>query len=153
MSFLQLVLSLDKMKEEIILLWRICQFDRYRNSGDILKITRMHSSRMCTVRALTVSSILLCSGGEYLVTGGTWSQGGCTWSWGGVPGHRGEYLVTGGTWSQGGYLVTRGVYLVLGGVPGHRGVYLAREGTWSHGGCTWSGTLPLLTESQTGVKT
>ena len=32
MSFLQLVLSLDKTKEEIILLWRICQFDRYRNS-------------------------------------------------------------------------------------------------------------------------
>ena len=31
MSFLQLVLSLDKMKEEIILFWRICQFDRYRN--------------------------------------------------------------------------------------------------------------------------
>ena len=33
MSFLQLVLSLDKAKEEIILFWRICQFDRYRNSG------------------------------------------------------------------------------------------------------------------------
>ena len=31
MSFLQLVLSLDKMIKEIILLWRICQFDRYRN--------------------------------------------------------------------------------------------------------------------------
>ena len=34
MSFLQLVLSLDKTKEEIILLWRICQFDRYRNRRD-----------------------------------------------------------------------------------------------------------------------
>ena len=33
MSFLQLVLSLDKTKEEIILFWRICQFDRYRNIG------------------------------------------------------------------------------------------------------------------------
>ena len=32
MSFLQLVLSLDKTKEEIILFWRICQFDRYRNN-------------------------------------------------------------------------------------------------------------------------
>ena len=32
MSFLQLVLSLDKTKEEIILFWRICQFDRYRNT-------------------------------------------------------------------------------------------------------------------------
>ena len=31
MSFLQLVLSLDKTIKEIILLWRICQFDRYRN--------------------------------------------------------------------------------------------------------------------------
>ena len=32
MSFLQLVLSFDKTIKEIILLWRICQFDRYRNS-------------------------------------------------------------------------------------------------------------------------
>ena len=31
MSFLQLVLSLDKTIKEIILFWRICQFDRYRN--------------------------------------------------------------------------------------------------------------------------
>ena len=31
MSFLQLVLSFDKTIKEIILLWRICQFDRYRN--------------------------------------------------------------------------------------------------------------------------
>ena len=30
MSFLQLVLSFDKTIKEIILLWRICQFDRYR---------------------------------------------------------------------------------------------------------------------------
>ena len=37
MSFLQLVLSLDKTKEEIILLWRICQFDRYRNISLSLK--------------------------------------------------------------------------------------------------------------------
>ena len=32
MSFLQLVLSFDKTIKEIILLWRICQFDRYRNN-------------------------------------------------------------------------------------------------------------------------
>ena len=32
MSFLQLVLSLDKTKDGLILLWRICQFDRYRNT-------------------------------------------------------------------------------------------------------------------------
>ena len=31
MSFLQLVLSLDKTIKGIILFWRICQFDRYRN--------------------------------------------------------------------------------------------------------------------------
>ena len=37
MSFLQLVLSLDKRKEEIILFWRICQFDRYRNISLSLK--------------------------------------------------------------------------------------------------------------------
>ena len=37
MSFLQLVLSLDKTKEEIILFWRICQFDRYRNISLSLK--------------------------------------------------------------------------------------------------------------------
>ena len=37
MSFLQLVLSLDKTKEEIILFWRICQFDRYRNRGASLQ--------------------------------------------------------------------------------------------------------------------
>ena len=37
MSFLQLVLSLDKTKEEIILLWRICQFDRYRNTNQEIK--------------------------------------------------------------------------------------------------------------------
>ena len=34
MSFLQLVLSLDKTIKEIILLWRICQFDRYHNTDN-----------------------------------------------------------------------------------------------------------------------
>ena len=37
MSFLQLVLSLDKTKEGIILFWRICQFDQYRNISLSLK--------------------------------------------------------------------------------------------------------------------
>ena len=40
MSFLQLVLSLDKTIKEIILLWRICQFDRYRNNYHINRIKR-----------------------------------------------------------------------------------------------------------------
>ena len=82
--------------------------------------TRMHSSRMRTVRN---SSRLL--GG-----GCTWSRG-CTWSWGVylVPG--GVYLVAHGwiwswgcIWSWGVYLVPGGVgvYLVVGGVPGPRGV-------------------------------
>ena len=115
----------------------------------------MHSSRMRTVRTLTVSPIFLCSGQE----------GGSTWSRGGVPGP-GGYLVTGGGGvpGLGGYLVrgvylVPGVYLVLGGVPGPGGVYLVLGGvpgprgwvpgpgwvpghrggcTWSRGGCTWS---------------
>ena len=36
MSFLQLVLSLDKTIKEIILFWRICQFDRYCNKGVVV---------------------------------------------------------------------------------------------------------------------
>ena len=40
MSFLQLVLSLDKTIKEIILLWRICQFDRYRNTYDFVKLSK-----------------------------------------------------------------------------------------------------------------
>ena len=56
--------------------------------------TRLHSSRMRTVRVLTVSLSMLCSGG---VPG----PGGVYLVWGSVPGPRGLYLV----W---------GVYLVLG---------------------------------------
>ena len=83
--------------------------------------TRLHSSRMRTARALTVSNSMLCAEGVYLVPGG------CTWSGEGV------YLVPGGmdvpdprgcTWS-GGCIPGPGGYLVLGGVPGS-------------GGCTWS---------------
>ena len=37
MSFLQLVLSFDKTIKGIILLWRICQFDRYRNTKQSVK--------------------------------------------------------------------------------------------------------------------
>ena len=54
-------------------------------------VTRLHSSRMRTAHALTVSPSMLCTGGctwsweVYLVPGGcTWSRGGgCTWSGGG----------------------------------------------------------------------
>ena len=36
MSFLQLVLSLDKTIKEIILLWRICQFDTEHRTQTLL---------------------------------------------------------------------------------------------------------------------
>ena len=104
--------------------------------------TRMHSSRMRTARALTVSPSMLyaewgCVHGlrVYLVgVGVVYLVGGCTWSGGGgVPG-----LV-------GGAPGLRGVYLVWGSAPGLRGVYLV-WGThlvWGVylvlGRCTWSG--------------
>ena len=44
MSFLQLVLSLDKTIKEIILLWRICQFDRYRNNVSVHSVSDLHKS-------------------------------------------------------------------------------------------------------------
>ena len=107
----------------------------------------MHSSRMRTARALTVSPSMLCAvGGVYLVPGvylflgDVLGPGGCTWSQGGVPG-QGVYLVPGGVPGP------RGVYLVRG-VPGPRGVYLVPGGAWSWGvylvwgapglGGTWS---------------
>ena len=58
MSFLQLVLSLDKTKEEIILLWRICQFDRYRNRDYLLKNQRIivHCDNQAVVAMINNSS-------------------------------------------------------------------------------------------------
>ena len=44
MSFLQLVLSLDKTIKEIILFWRICQFDRYRNMYELINHA-IHSNK------------------------------------------------------------------------------------------------------------
>ena len=87
--------------------------------------TRLHSSRMRTAGALTVSPSMLCTGGctwsrgVYLVLGGVPGPGRCTWSWGAVPGPRGVYLVPGGcTWSRA-CTWSWGVYLVpVGGVPG-----------------------------------
>ena len=68
----------------------------------ILILTRLHSSRMRTARALTVSPSLLCAGGVYLVLGGGMSAPGL-----------------------GRCLLQEGVYLVTGGVPGPGGC------TWS----------------------
>ena len=90
----------------------------------------MHSSRMRTARALTVSPSILCFPGGVPGPGGTWSgegvcvpgPGGCTWS-----------LGRGCTWSGGVYLVVWGVYLVLG-VYLVRGVYLVWEGVPGLGG-------------------
>ena len=79
--------------------------------------TRLHSSRMRTARALTVSPSMLCvRGGVCLVPGGAWYQGD-------VPGP-GGYIVPGGAWSW-------GVCLVL-------------RGAWSRGGC---GGIPACTEA------
>ena len=104
---------------------------KLRNKSCSYFITRMHSSRMRTVR-----SSGRISGGGVPGPGGYLVPGGCTWSWeGGVPGPRrgctwswGVYLVPGGcTWSWGVYLVPAG-----GRVPGPgghlaRGVYLVRH--------------------------
>ena len=130
--------------------------------------TRIHSSRMRTVRssgrisgAGVYLGVYLVPGGApgpwgvYLVLGGcTWSRGctwsgGCTWSQGGVPGLGGVpgpggylvwgvHLVLGGTWSE-------GVYLVPGGCTWSGGVYLV----W--GGCTWSGTPPGQTDTSKNI--
>ena len=123
--------------------------------------TRMHSSRMRTVRSSgRISGGVPGPGGVYLVRGGvpgrgcllwgdlvpggcTWSKGGCllwgcTWSQGGVPGPGGC------TWSGG--VPSPGGCTWSGGVPGP-GVYLALGGcapggVCSSGGCTWSGNPP-----------
>ena len=98
----------------------------------------MHSSRMRTGRALTVSPSMLCAGG------------GCTWS-GRVPGLGGVYLVPGGVPGPGGCTCSRGVYLVLGGCTWSGGAPGPRGGVPGPGGCAWSGTTPPppWTESQT----
>ena len=118
---------LKTLTPDHIILWTTATNITDTDGGDILKITRIHSSTMCTIRTLTISSILLCSGAEYLVTGVYLVTAGVYLVLGGVPGHRGEYLVTGGTWSQGGVPGP-------GGSTWSQGVYLARGGTWSHGG-------------------
>ena len=77
-------------------------------------------------------------GGVYLVPGGVHALGGCTcswggtwsWGWGGVPGLGWCTYPAGCSWSW-------GVYLLLGGVS----QLVLRQ------------TPPLLTESQTPVKT
>ena len=108
------------------------------HSSMYLNSTRMHSSRMCTVRI---------SGGECTWSGGVYLVWGCTWSWGGVPG-LGVYLVQCGEPGPGGYLVpggctwsrgctgSGGVYLVWGVylVPGR--CTWSWGGTWFQGGCT-----------------
>ena len=61
-------------------------------SLSLLITTRLHSSRMRTARALTVSPSMLCAGGTWsvgggcLVPGGAWSGGGA-WSREGVVSH------------------------------------------------------------------
>ena len=69
----------------------------------LISLTRLHSSRMRTSRALTVSSNLLCGGWGVPALGGGW-----------VPAPGGGHLLLGGclvpgvAWSQGGLLPGRG---------------------------------------------
>ena len=110
------------MRSFYVCAWKFLMQSRHNNSNDIsdtiigkivnlyylllLKavqlslITRMHSSRMRTVRS--ISHI----------------PGGCTWSRGGVPGPGGCTWSRGGVPGPGGYTWSQGVYLVPGGVPG-----------------------------------
>ena len=83
--------------------------------------TRLHSSRMRTARALTVSPIMLCTAPG---VGGVPGPGG-TWLGGVVPG-LGGYLIPGRGNLFRGAVPGPGGYLVLGDVPG----------LW---GCTWPG--------------
>ena len=133
------------------------------------KTTRIHSSRMCTVRSSGRISGRVC----VCVCG--WVGGYLVWEgWGGLPGP-GVYLVPGRHLVPGGVHLAPGgrgvpglgVYLVLGGVPGW-GVYLVRGcvpgprgctlswgGVPGLGGCTWSWGVYLVpggcTWSQEGV--
>ena len=105
--------------------------------------TRMHSSRMRTVRSSGRISgggvpgprgegVYLVPGGVYLVPGGVPGQGGVPALGGGV------YLVKGSTWSRG-CTCSRGVYQV----PGR--VYLVQGGVpCPRGGCTWSWGVYLV---------
>ena len=91
--------------------------------------TRMHSSRMCTGRSLTVCQSLLLEG--------------CLLSWGGI-------CSMGGVCFLGGVCLLEGVSaswgcLLLGGV--------SASGVCGIPTCTEADTHPLWTESQTPVKT
>ena len=138
----------------IIILQFIHEMCSYINAGEkrgkrIRWRTRMHSSRMRTVRSsgrISGEGGVCLVPGVYLVCGGVPGPGGDVPGPGGVPGPRGCACSGGCTWSQGVYLVwgctwSQGVYLVLGGggVCLVQGVYLVLgEFTWS-GGCTRSG--------------
>ena len=98
-----------------------------------IKVTRLHSSRMRTACALTVSPSILCArgvcflGGLYLVLGGsaswgcTWSGGWCAWSWGvcflGGCAWSWEGPARGGVSASWRGLLWGGTCLVPGGVP------------------------------------
>ena len=81
-------------------------------------LTRLHSSRMRTARALTVSPSMLCTWGVSAPGEVSAPQWGCL-LWRGVC-FWGVYLVPGGVWSGG--LSAPGGCLLLGGVPVDRHV-------------------------------
>ena len=104
-------------------------------------LTRLHSSRMRTARALTVSPSMLCLGVS--------APGGCTWS-------QGCLLWGEGTWSggcllQGGGLCSCAGCLLLedvpapGGVSAPRGCLLRGECTWSWGGARYHPPVNRMT--------
>ena len=96
-----------------------------------MKITRLHSSRMRTARALTISPSMLCTGGCPL-PGGVCSGGVCSWRGLSAPG---GCVSSGGVCSWGmsapgevcswGCVCSQGGCLLPGGIPG-LGVYLVR---------------------------
>ena len=137
-------------------------------------MTRLHSNRMHTARALTVAPSMLCAGGVpggSVCSRGVSAQGGvcswvCSWGVGCVPGPwwgllqggpLGGVPGPGQTWSRGG-VCSRGVYLVRGvcswrGVPGPGGCLFQEVsaprgelvlGGICSGGCTWSGVAGPL---------
>ena len=86
MSFLQLVLSLDKTKDGFNSIWRICHLDIFTDAHLTNITTGGVPGPGCTWFR-----------GVYLVLGGVPGPGGCTWS-------RGVYLVPGGVPGPGGCL-------------------------------------------------
>ena len=138
----------------------VCIMPQMKMMDKDTEITRLHSSRMRTAGALTVSHRML-AGGEGCLLWGVSAPGGCLPRGGLLRG----CLLPGGVCSRGGLLL--GGCVCSGGVSAPRGsvcsggCLLPRGSAPAPGGvCSRGGLLPggcevppLLTESQTPVKT